>query len=323
MRRHPIPSTDLEVSALCLGGGGFGSRVGGADLERLIGRFLDAGGNWIDTAHCYAFWQPEGAGCSERELGRALRAMEAGARVVVATKGGHPEMGAAYRRPDDFLSPRTLAADLDDSLARLGREQIDLYYLHRDDPRVPVAEIVGALNAEARRGRVRWLGASNWSLERLAEANAHAAREGLRGFAVAQLQWSLAVPTWRPTPDPTMRFVTGESARQHAAARVPIVAYSATAGGYFSGRDSDAFNTPENRARRDRARELAARKGCTPTQVALAWLMHQAPLTFPLFSTADPNHLAEALGAADVTLTAEETAWLAGDANGPRPASRA
>jgi aryl-alcohol dehydrogenase-like predicted oxidoreductase len=312
MKRHPIPNTDLELSALGLGGGGFGSRLRGTELDRLIGRYLDAGGNCIDTAHCYAFWQPEGAGCSERATGEALSRLRAWDRTIVATKGGHPEMGESYRRPDDFLSARAIAADLDDSLKHLGRERIDLYYLHRDDARVPVAEIVGALNDEVRRGRIRWLGASNWSTERLGEANAHAAREGLRGFAIAQLQWSLAVPTWQMTADPTMRFVTAESAAWHAAAGIPIAAYSATAGGYFSdsSRNPPAYDTPENRARRERAGALAEELGCTPTQVALAWLIHQQPRTFPLFSTADPRHLDEALGAVAVTLAPEQVARL-------------
>jgi aryl-alcohol dehydrogenase-like predicted oxidoreductase len=310
MKRHPIPNTDLELSALCLGGGGFGSVVRGAELERLI-----------DTAHCYAFWKPEGAGCSERAIGAALRALNAWERVVVATKGGHPDMGEAYRRPDDYLSPRAIASDVEESLARLGRERIDLYYLHRDDPRVPVAEILGTLNEEARRGRLRWLGASNWSVERLAEANAHAAREGVQGFVISQLQWSLAVPTWRPGPEPTMRLVTEESAAWHAAAGLPVTAYSATASGYFSDtpRNPAGYDTPGNAARRDRARQLAARKGCTPTQVALAWLLHQAPLTIPVFSTGNPTHLTEALGAVEVSLSPEEVAWLADDASAAVP----
>jgi aryl-alcohol dehydrogenase-like predicted oxidoreductase len=312
MRRYPIPNTDLELSALCLGGGGFGSRLRGAELERLIGRFLDAGGNVIDTAHCYAFWEADGAGCSERAIGAALRSLRVEEGVVVATKGGHPDMGERYRRPDGYLSARTLAADIDESLASLGRERIDLYALHRDDPRVPVAEIVGALNEEVGRGRIRWLVASNWSTERMAEANAYAAQAGLQGFAISQLQWSLAIPTWRAGPDPTMRFVTPESAAWHAEAGVPITAYSATAGGFFSGRDTASYDTPENRARRDRARELASRKGCTPTQIALAWLMHQGPVTIPLFSTADPAHLDEALGAVRVSLAPDEPARLAG-----------
>lgn len=312
MKRHRIPNTDLEVSALCLGGGGIGARVSGAGLDRLVARYLDVGGNFFDTAHCYAFWEPAGAGCSEWELGACLRRLNAWDRVVVATKGGHPDMGEAYRRPDAYLSPEVIAADLDDSLQRLGRDRIDLYYLHRDDTRVPVDEVIDMLNREVARGRIRYLGASNWSVERIAAANEYVARRGLRGFVISQLQWSLAVPNWRPGADPTMRSVTGEIAAWHAGAGLPIAAYSATAGGYFaaSPRGESLYDSPGNRARRERARTLAARHGCTPTQIALAYLLHQAPLTIPIFFTASRDHLEEALGAVSIPLSAEEVRLL-------------
>src|SRR5262249_42209713 len=138
MKRHPIPGTELKVSALCYGGGSFGAAVRGAELDRLVAAYIEAGGNFLDTAHCYAFWKAEGAGAGARELGACLRRLRCGDRVVVATKGGHPDGGEAYRRPDDYLSERVLTADIDESLHRLRVERIDLYYLHRDDPRVPV-----------------------------------------------------------------------------------------------------------------------------------------------------------------------------------------
>jgi aryl-alcohol dehydrogenase-like predicted oxidoreductase len=312
MKRHPIPGTELQVSALCYGGGSLGTAVHGAGLDRLVTTYIEAGGNFFDTAHCYAFWKAGGAGASERELGACLRRLRCGDRVIVATKGGHPDSGEAYRRPDDFLSERVLTADIDESLRRLGVERIDLYYLHRDDPRVPVEAILETLNREIGRGRLRYLGASNWTTERMAAANDYAARQGLHGFLVSQLQWSLAEPNWRPGPDPTMRFVTDETARWHAAAGLPIAAYSATAGGYFAGSDRNLgfYENPTNRARRERARELAARLGCTPTQVALAYLMHQNPQVIPIFGTTDAAHLAEALGSLQVPLSAEEQRWL-------------
>jgi aryl-alcohol dehydrogenase-like predicted oxidoreductase len=312
LSRQPLPQTDLEVSPLCLGAGGFGTGIHGAAAERLVGDFLAAGGNFFDTAHCYAFWQENGLGASERELGATLRRLGALDTAVVATKGGHPDMGPDYRRPADFLAPRVIAADLDDSLERLGIDCIPLYYLHRDDGMTPVAEIIETLNAEVARGRVRYLGASNWSVARLAAANEYAARRGFQGFAASQVQWSLAEPNWRPTTDPTTRYVTDEESRWHTAAGVPLVAYSATASGYFAGRGHAAGNyaNAANAARFDRAVELAARLGSTPSQVALAYLMHQPPRVIPLFSTGDPAHLAEALAATRLALSSAQARWL-------------
>src|SRR5438270_1594806 len=153
MKRHPIPHTDLHVSALCYGLGSFGSRVKGTAMERLYVTFREAGGNFFDTAHCYAFWLAEGAGCSERALGECLRRFGGRDEIVIGTKGGHPDAGPDYPRPDRYLAPEVIATDIRDSLERLGVETIDLYYLHRDDPRVPVDEIIDMLNREIKAGR--------------------------------------------------------------------------------------------------------------------------------------------------------------------------
>jgi aryl-alcohol dehydrogenase-like predicted oxidoreductase len=306
-----LSGTDLTVSPLCLGAANFGSTVSGDAVDAVLSAFFDAGGTLVDTAHVYAIWRPEGAGCSERELGAALRRLGAWDRVVLATKGGHPA-GPSYPRPERYLAPEVLARDIDDSLERLGCERIDLYWLHRDDPGAPVDEVIAALNHEVERGRVRYLGASNWSTERIGAANAYAREHGLQGFVASQPQWSLAVPTWTPGPDPTVRYATAEDARWYADHGVAVVPYSATAEGWFGGKAPRSFDTPDNHRRRERAERLAAELGCTPTQVALAWLLHQAPQVVPIFSTSRPEHVDEAMGAPAVVLTAEQVAWLRG-----------
>lgn len=310
MTHTQLPGTDLAVSPLCLGLGGFGTRVAGASAVRLLEQFLQAGANFVDTAHCYAAWLPDGAGASERQLGEAIRQLDCRAEIVIATKGGHPAIEPGYPRPDGYLAPEVIAADIDDSLQRLGVETIDLYQLHRDDPRVPVDEIMAALNAEVRRGRVRHLGASNWSVERLAAANEYAGLHALRWLSVSQIHFSLADPQWPVGPDPTMRYLTATDREWHARTRLPVLAYSSSAGGYFAGRAEAGYGTPVNAARRDRARELAAHRGATPTQVALACLRHQPFPVYPIVGTLDEAHLAEAVGAMDLSLTADEATWL-------------
>lgn len=314
MHTHRIPDTDLTVSALCFGAGGFGTAVRGADLDRLVGAFLDAGGRFFDTAHCYAFWMPDGLGASERELGNALRRAGALGRVVVATKGGHPDCGEGYRRPADFLSPAVLLTDIEESRERLGVECIDLYFLHRDDGRTPAGEIIERLNVHVREGRLRYLGASNWSVERIAAANEYARAHSLQGFVMSQVQWSLAVPNWQPAAaDPTMRFVTDQDLAWHRASGIPIACYAATAGGYFAGnpQNGGGYDNPVSRGRHERATALARELGCTPTQVAFAYLMSRTdPPALPLFSTTRLDHLEEILGAAAVTLSADQVAWL-------------
>jgi aryl-alcohol dehydrogenase-like predicted oxidoreductase len=233
-------------------------------------------------------------------------------KVVIGTKGGHPAIEPGYSRPDAYLAPEVIAQDVDESLERLGFASVDLYYLHRDDTRVPVGEIVDTLHQEVDQGRIRHLGASNWSVERLEAANAYAQGKGRQGFIASQVQWSLATPTWKIGPDPTTRYVTEDDVRWHTRTRLPIVAYSATASGYFSDtpRNPGLYNDSANPGRAERARTFAAQRKATPTQIALAYLACQSVPTIPLFSTANLAHLAEALDSIALTLSPEELTWL-------------
>ena len=149
-------------------------------------------------------------------------------------------------------------------------------------------------------------------MSRIAAANAYAAENGLGGFVVSQVQGSLAEPKWQPTADPTMRFAAEEEMRWHTASGVPLVVYSATASGFFAGRghEKGSYATPTNKARFERAVELGARLGSTPTQIALAYLLHQEAPVIPCFSTGNPAHMTEALGSASVALSAEQVRWL-------------
>ncbi len=142
------------------------------------------------TIHCYSFWGACNDGASERMLGDYIKRRGCRDEVVLATKGGHPGAGN-YRKVEAYLSPGRVAADIDDSLARLKTDVIDLYWLHRDDTRVPVGEIVDMLHAEAQSGRIRAFGASNWTSRRLDEANRYAAARGISGFVASQPRWSL------------------------------------------------------------------------------------------------------------------------------------
>ncbi len=318
MKTITLPGTALTVSVLGFGAAEMGTGVSGDDATLLVADFVEAGGNFFDTAHCYAFWKPGGLGASERALGAALRRLGYVGKVIIATKGGHPEVGPDYRRPDDFLAENVLVGDIESSLFRLGVETIDLYYLHRDDGKTSVGEIIERLNGFIRRGWIRYIGASNWSVARIEEANAYAVANGLHGFVASQIQGSLAVANPVPTADPTTRFLDAPTAAWHRKSLLPVVAYSATANGYFSKTPAPLGETlnknGENEMRRERARELAAQRGCTPTQIAVAYLLNQPGLSIlPLFSTTRRDHLSEVIGAEAITLSPEQVGWLRGE----------
>lgn len=312
MHQHHLRNTDLTLSTLGYGAAAFGTAVRGEAMARLYGQFREAGGNLFDTAHCYCCWLEDGDGASERALGECIRQGGERGQVVIASKGGHPAIPPHYARPAHHLAPAVIAGDIDDSLARLRVDAIDIYYLHRDDPRLPAGEIMETLNAEIRRGGIRYLGASNWTAARIAEANDYASAHGLHGFVISQPQWNLAEPKY-PLGDPTMRFLTVEDRAWHAVSGLPVAPYSSTACGYFAtgGQAGGAFATPTSRARLARAEQLAEEWGRTPNQIALAYLLGQDFPVIPLLGTSQPAHLADALHAPEIALTREQVRWLA------------
>jgi aryl-alcohol dehydrogenase-like predicted oxidoreductase len=306
-------SSHLSVSALCFGTADWGTTTPEAKAERLLMAYVEAGGNFLDTAHVYAFWQPNGLGQSERTVGNLVRRLKLQNQVVVATKGGHHDISPDYPRPAHFLAPEVLASDIHESLQRLQMDTTALYYLHRDDGKTPVSEIIDCLNEHIQAGRIHTLGASNWSPARIAEANAYADANGKRGFDVSQIQGSLAVPTWQETADPTVRRLNDEARAFHTQTQIPVVAYSATASGYFARSDDDSsYDTPPNQARRERARTVAQTLNATPTQIAIAYLRASPFPVIPAFSTKSEEHLQEILGSVEIALTPEQVAYLEG-----------
>jgi len=308
MKQQLLGDTGLAVSTLCYGTMQFGE-MPRAQSDRLMDSYRDAGGNFFDTAHCYCSWLPSGAGSSERALGDYVKRRGCRDKVVLATKGAHPG-GPNYRPAEKYMSPECIRADIGDSLERMQVETIDLYWLHRDDPRVPVGEIIEMLNAEVRRGCIRSLGGSNWTSRRLAEANAYARAHGLMGFAASQPRWNLACedefPAGAERLEPGVLLALSDAdAAWHAQSGMAVIPYAPTANGFFA-TDGDrpaSYRTPRGLARLAAAKALAGELGVSPNQVALAWLLHQPFPVFPILGTGDPEHLADALGAIDVTLS--------------------
>jgi aryl-alcohol dehydrogenase-like predicted oxidoreductase len=313
MKHIRPPLTELDVSAICYGGGGLGSGVTGDRVDELLNAYRDGGGNIVDSAHCYGFWSQYGEGASERAIADYIGRNGRG-DLIITTKGGHPGL-PGYRKVDVWLSPHRIEADVDDSLGRLRVDTIDLYWLHRDDTRLEVATIIDTLNREVQRGRIRYLGASNWTVERIEEANAYAEEHGLRGFCASQVEWSLA---HREPPEPAgphgnVTVFAGERETAfHERTGLPIFAYTSTASGYFAPgtRKRADFDNPTSRGRRKRAEELASELGVTANQVALAWLLNQPFPVVPITGTSNLEHLAEAVAAVEIELTPDQLSWL-------------
>lgn len=309
MRQIQLPDSDLSVSAICYGTADWGAKSGSIDLERLYVAYREAGGNCFDTAHCYSFWVDQ-LGTPERLLGQFVRRHDDRKNVIVCTKGCHITGGPKYPRPERYMTPEWLGRDLRESLERLRMEYVDLYYLHRDDPQVPVDEIVDALDEHASAGRVRHVACSNWRPPRIEQANAYAKGKVLKPFVASQIMWNLAELA-KPMPA-DLCVMDDEQRRWYERSKLPVFSFSPTANGYFAkgGTQSNSYDTPASVARLERTRQLATKLNATPNAVALAYLMgHDFPAV-PILGTTNLDHLRDGLSAAEIRLTPEQVRWL-------------
>jgi len=310
-----VPGIDKPVSRVAQGGDMLRTDQQAQSFELLDAVFAQ-GCTAFDNAHVY------GGGGSERVLGRWINDRGIRGRVVILTKGAH-------HNPDRRrVTPFDIAADLYDSLARLGTDHIDLYVLHRDDPSVPVGPIVECLNEHRDAGRIGAFGGSNWTHRRIAEANEYADQHGLVGFAVSSPNFSLAEMVREPWGEcVSIGGPAGAEARAwYADNQLAIFSWSTLARGFFSGRftrqdmearpadDRDlavySFRSEDNLKRLDRVHELAAAKGCTVPQLALAWVLNQPLNVFALVGAASGEEYRANAVACDLKLTPAELAWL-------------
>ncbi len=289
------------------------------DLEANI-EFLDGiralGCNSFDTAQIY------GNGEAERTLGAWMDLRGNRSDVFILSKGGHHN--ADRRRVTVF----DIASDLFDSLARLKTDYIDLYLLHRDDPGVPVGPLVEALNEHTSEGRIRAFGGSNWSVNRILEANLYARNHGLMPFVASSPNFSLAVrkeEIWEGCLS-----ISGPRGAEERAwyrqSQMPVFTWSSLAQGFFSGRLTrgnisemgnempegcvQVYGYEENFSRLDRAIELASERGKTVAQIALAFLFNQPLNTFTLAGCRSVEESRLNQEAMDIRLSPEELDWL-------------
>lgn len=324
MRSLTIPRTELTVSVLCLGAGPFGTRTPREEAFAMLDLYVEQGGSFLDTAHIYAAWVPDGWGVSERTLGEWMRSRNARDRVVVGTKGAHPHL---HSMQVSRMGRAEIQQDLEESLTRLQTDVVDLYWLHRDAVERPVGEIIETLEEFVTQGKIRYYGCSNWSPQRMQEAQAYAAENGRTGFVASQPGWNLAVRNFGPNDDPTVRFMDDEMYAFHLETGLAVAAYSSQANGFFTGpygRDIlpptpgvrpnvvGSYYNETNFTRLDRARELAVQYGCSANDIALAYLTSQPFPTCAILGCGTVEHLQEGLTAQDLQLDPRDRDGLVG-----------
>ena len=273
------------------------------EARAVFDSYVEGGGNCFDTAFIYR------EGQSERVLGQWIADRGLRQDVLILDKGAHT--------PN--CDPVSVERELSASLERLQTEYVDIYMMHRDNADVPVAEFVEVLNKELRRGRVRALGASNWSKDRFDAANAYASEHRMTGFVALSNHFSLA-ELGEPTFEGCLDCMGPGWLEWLKARQVPNFSWSSQAGGLFvDGRaipERGSWSVAENERHRQRARQLGEKRGVPARTIALAYVLAQPFLSFAIIGSRTVAHVVGAMEAIDVNLSDAEIEWLKNEGQG-------
>lgn len=317
----------LQISRIALGCDHFGMRIPQAEAFRIMDAYFSLGGNVLDTAHVYCQKDTASPSISEITVGKWIAANQLQGQVIVSSKGAHP---GRENMQVSRIDPQSIRGDLESSLEALQTDSIDIWFLHRDNPAMPVQEIVDIVSAYAEKGWIQRLGVSNWKADRIREANAYAQAHGKRGFAISQIQWSLAVTTPEDWDDPTIVCMNETEYAWYQANRFPVMCYSSQAKGMFSkiieGRMDSVppkiqrhLFSPENLARVERCRTLCRTRGSNAAGVCLAYLAGAPFPVIPIVGCSSATQLKDTLHDADIVLQPDEMDFLNGVPAVPLP----
>jgi aryl-alcohol dehydrogenase-like predicted oxidoreductase len=309
MEKRKLGNTDLHVAPIAFGGNVFGWTIDEQTSFGILDRFVDAGFNLIDTANVYSRWkQGNQGGESETIIGNWLKSRQNRDQVIIATK-----VGADMGNGKD-ISKANILKEVDNSLRRLQTDYIDLYFSHYDDEQTPATETLEAYDELIKAGKVRWIGASNFSAARLKESLEVSKSTGLPKYEVFQPEYNLY------------------NREQYETAYEPIIKeyqlgvtnYYALASGFLSGKYRSEADL--NKSQRgggiksflnergfkilDALDQVAERQGTQPASVAIAWLIARPSVTAPIASVTSTDQLKDLEHAANIQLSADDIQLL-------------
>jgi aryl-alcohol dehydrogenase-like predicted oxidoreductase len=319
MDYRKLGRSGLKVSPICLGGNVFGWTIDQTDSESVLDTFVGGGGNFIDTADIYSRWiEGHVGGESEGVIGTWLSRRKNRSDVVIATKVA----GAMGTGPNSSgLSRLHILSAVDESLRRLNTDYIDLYQTHFDDPSTPLDETLGALDHLVRSGKVRYIGASNYSAWRLTKALWTSDKDNLVRFESLQPNYNLVDRSGYENELEPLALDQG----------LGVIPYFSLAAGFLTGKYQKGQPLPDTpraagvqkKYMNDRGfqvidalKSIAKGRSVNPGQVALAWLIARPSITAPIASATSPAQTKDLLGAAELMLSEAEIKQL-DDASAP------
>ena len=318
MKTTMIPGFDKPLSSLCLGCAYLGSRENDELSMQIMDTYFENGGRFFNTAHEYG-----DNGSSEILLGRWARERGVRDQILVTSKGGEddsaPDHDCRHMRYDEVLE------DIDEGLMRTGFDYFDFYMLHMDDRRVPVDEILAAMEKAKADGKIRHYGCSNWDIDRMEAAAAYSKEHGLEGFMIDEIEFNMAKNNVaNDEPDNPSRWMDRSYIEYHKKTNMAYAAYTPIVYGNLTKllRDGDTrnwkkntvfrFDNPYTRESARRIGIVAEQLGVSPTALQLAWVT-SAPYGFPGFAIvgcSKVEQLTECLTASDIVIPEESIRWL-------------
>lgn len=311
-----------EVSKLIFGTTYLGNMEKEQPVYQQMDYYFDQGGRCIDTARIYSNFEPTDKRPSEEVIGEWLKANGVRKEMILSTKGAHP----AYGHMDQpRLGKDDLNVDISRSLEALQTDYIDVYWLHRDDERLSVEPIMQTLHEFVKQGMVKAIGASNWSVERILEANACAEKMGFTPFTASQIQWSLGDTTPKDLNDETLVCVNQSIYQQYLESQIPLWAFESQAKGLFSKlqqmeeeqlpeklrmRFLNSSNRERNLQKMSRVLELSKKYQVSPAVISLAYITCNPLSAGAIIGCSNLEQLKDSMQAADFVLSADEVAFL-------------
>ena len=307
---------EAKLPALTYGVANFDRHDNDENYFELLDKYKELGGWCIDTARVYCDWLENGHNVSEGVIGRWLKSRGCRDEMVISTKGGHPAMG---HMDENRLGREDLTSDLEESLKVLGVDYIDIYFLHRDDPSVPVSEIMPVLNDFYKSGKIHFIGVSNWTCERIEAANKFAEENGMEPIRVSQINYSLAHTSVKTLGDKTLVCMDTTEFAWYREHNFPVMAFSPQAKGFFAkfARGDAAKNLPEgqfastaNLAKLARVKKFSEKTGQTPAVIPLGYLNSQPFFVSSVFAVTRMWQLEEDMQAQDLKYDDRTVAYL-------------
>lgn len=302
---------DIDLDPRILRMQAFSPVMSEEDAFAQLDRFVSLGGRTFDTAAIYGNFEMNGAHQSEEIIGKWLKKQPNANEFKIITKGGHYGISTPTV---SRITPECLAIDLEQSLQALGMDAIDIYLLHRDNPEIPVGEIMECLNGFLRQGKIRAIGTANWTAARIKEANDYAIAHSLQPFTCSEVSWGLAVSLEHNGDQIEM---TKSEYLEYLDMDIVVFAEDADQNDIFAAWNADrSIELPDNYSSRatrmafESAQNICSELGVSPKQMALAYVLNNTLRAGVVVSADDETDMKDLMASTEIVLSPEQVKWL-------------